>query len=75
MNKPKPDDRRDNESKIKAAMSATKSQIEAAEEMIAETDNEKMKADLEAKNERRREALEGMDAEMKQEAEFNKNHD
>jgi len=75
MNKPNPDDRRDNESKIKRAISATKSQMEAAEEMIADTDNQKMKQDLKAKNERRAEALRGMDAEMKQEAEFNKNHD
>ena len=75
MNKPKPDDRRDNESKIKAAMSATKAQMEAAEEVIKETDNPKKKADLEAKNERRAEALKGMEAEMKQEAEFNKKYD
>ena len=75
MNKPKPDDRRDNESKIKAAMSATKSQMEAAEEMIAETDSPKIKADLKAKNERRARALHDMDIEMKQEAEFNKNND
>jgi len=75
MNKPKPDNRRDNESKIKAAMSATQSQMEAAEEMIAETDSPKIKADLEAKNERRVQALRDMDIEMKQEAEFNKNHD
>jgi len=75
MNKPNPDDRRDNESKIKRAMSATKSQMEAAEEMIAATDNPKIKEDLKAKNDRRAAALHDMDAEMKQEAEFNKNHD
>ena len=75
MNKPNPDDRRDNESKIKRAMSATQCQIEAAEEMIADTDNPKMKADLKAKNERRIQALDDMDTEMKQEAEYNKNHD
>ena len=75
MNKQNPDNRRDNESKIKRAMASTKSNIEAAEEIIAETDNKKMKADLEAKNERREQALHGMEAEMKQEAEFNKNND
>ena len=74
MNTPKPDDRRDNESKIKQAMSNTQSQMEAAEEMIAATSDPKTKADLTAKNERRKEALEGMDAEMKQEAEYNKKH-
>jgi len=75
MNKPNPDDRRDNESKIKRAMSATKSRMEAAEEIIADTDNKKIKQDLKAKNDRRAAALADMDAEMKQEAEYNKNHD
>ena len=75
MNKPKPDDRRDNESKIKRTMSATRGQMEAAEDKIAETDNEKMKADLKAKNERRAQALHGMEIEMKQEAEYNKTND
>ena len=75
MNTPKPDDRRDNESKIKRAMSNTQSQMEAANEVIAETDDPKKKADLQAKNERRAQALEGMETEMKQESEYNKNHD
>ena len=72
MNNPKPDDRRDNASKIKRAMAATKGQMEAAEDMIAETDNPKMKEDLKAKNEQRAQALRGMEVEMKQEAEFNR---
>ena len=67
MSKPKPDDRSDNAAKIKAAMDATKHNIEMAEEMIANTDNPQIKADLEAKNERREEALEGMETERKQE--------
>ena len=75
MSKHKPDDRRDNESKIKRTMAATKGQMEAAEGMIAETDNLKMKADLSAKNERRSQALHDMEIEMKQEGEYNKNHD
>ena len=75
MNKPNPDDRRDNESKIKRAIASTKSNVEAAKEMIAETDDPKKKEDLKAKNERREQALKGMEAEMKQEAEFNKKHD
>jgi len=65
---PKPDDRRDNASKIKAAIDATKRNMEAADEMIARTDNPDVKADLEAKNERREVALHGMEAERKQEA-------
>jgi len=68
MSKPKPDDRRDNASKIKAAMDATKRNMEAADEMIARTDNPDVKADLEAKNERREAALHGMEVERKQEA-------
>ena len=68
MSKPKPDDRSDNAAKIKAAIDATKHNIEMAEEMIANTDDPQTKADLKAKNERREEALEGMEAERKQEA-------
>ena len=75
MSKPKPDDRSDNESKIKQAIAATQAQMEAADEMIRDTDNPKMKADLEAKNERRAQAIQDMEAEAKQEAEYNKNHD
>ena len=75
MTKNNPDDRRDNESKIKATMSATQGRINAAKEMIADTDNPKMKADLKAKNQRRQEALRGMNIEMKQEAEFNEGAD
>ena len=73
MNKPKPDDRRDNESKIKRAMSNTQSQMQAAKEVISTTSDPQMKADLHAKNERREHALEGMEIEMKQEAEYNRN--
>jgi len=68
MSMPKPDDRGDNASKIKAAIDATKRNMEAADEMIARTDNPDVKADLEAKNERREVALHGMEAERKQEA-------
>ena len=75
MNQPKPDDRRDNESKIKRAMASTKSNIRATNETIAATDNPQAVNDLKAKNRRRGEALIDMNAEMKQEAEYNKNHD
>jgi len=63
----KPDDRRDNAQKIKSAVNATKQNIEAAEEMIANTDSKKTKQDLEAKNERRRQAIPGMEKEMREE--------
>ena len=75
MTKPNPDDRHDNESKIKRNMAATRAQMEAAEEIIAKTDNPKTKTDLEDKNERRAQALHDLDIEMKQEKEYNKNHD
>ena len=75
MSNPKSDDRRDNESKIKRTIDATRAQMEAADEMIENTDNPQMKADLEAKNERRTQAIEDMEVEATQEAEYNKNHD
>ena len=75
MNTPNPDNRRDNESKIKRAMASTKGNIRATNEMIADTDNPQMINDLKEKNRRRGEALIDMNAEMKQEAEYNKNHD
>jgi len=68
MSKPKPDDRSDNAAKIKAAMDATKHNMEMADEMIARTDKPEIKADLEAKNKRREEALRDMEVERKQEA-------
>ena len=68
MNTPKPDDRRDNAQKIKNTINATKRNIEAAEEMIAETDNEQTKRDLTEKNQRREQALPGMEKEMREEA-------
>lgn len=64
MSNPKPDDRRDNAFKIKANIKSTKAQIEAANEMIAETSDEKMKKTLQEKNERRNEALRAMGEEL-----------
>ena len=68
MSKPKPGDRSDNAAKIKAAMDATKHNMEMADEMIARADKPETKADLEAKNKRREEALRGMEVERKREA-------
>jgi len=68
MNKPKPDDRRDNVEKIQRNIDMTIHNIEAAEEMIVKTDDPKTKEDLTAKNERREQALEGMRREIKDEA-------
>jgi len=68
MNKPKPDDRSDNAERIRKAIDATKQNMEAAEEMIAETSDESTKRDLSAKNERRKAALPDMEWEMREEA-------
>lgn len=68
MTKPKPDDRRDNVDKIQFNINHTIQNIEAAEELINQTDDKKMKKDLEEKNDRRREALEGMRKEIRDEA-------
>ncbi len=63
-----PDDRSDNVEKIQRNINYTIQNIELAEEMIAKTDDEKMKQELEAKNERRRDALDGMRKEIRDEA-------
>lgn len=66
--KNKPDDRRDNVDRIQHNISNTIHNIELAEEMIAITDDEKTKNTLTEKNHRRREALNGMREEIKDEA-------
>ena len=66
--KSKPDDRKDNVDKIHHHISNTIRNCEAADEMIAKTDDEKTKKDLTAKNERREEALNGFREEIRDEA-------
>ncbi|NLL66084.1 MAG: small acid-soluble spore protein Tlp [Clostridiaceae bacterium] len=65
--KPKPDDRRDNARKIKNNINNTIENIELAEDMINSIDNQKTIHELEAKNERRKEAIDGMRQELKDE--------
>jgi len=65
--RPNPDDRRDNAEKIQKNIDRTIHNIELAEEMIAETGDNKTKLDLKAKNERREQALDGMHREIKDE--------
>ncbi|AUS97964.1 small acid-soluble spore protein Tlp [Clostridium thermosuccinogenes] len=67
-NKPKPDDRRDNVDRIQFNINKTIENIELAEDMIAKTDDQKMKKTLEEKNKRRRDALNAMRAEIRDEA-------
>lgn len=71
--KSKPDNRRDNVDHIQYNITKTIQNIELAEDMIAKTDDQKMKKTLEEKNERRREALDGMREEIQDEATDKKN--
>jgi len=66
--KHKPDDRRDNVKRIQEHIDDTVRNIRETEDAIALSDNEKTVRDLKAKNERRREALEDMRNEIKDEA-------
>ncbi|NLY45649.1 MAG: small acid-soluble spore protein Tlp [Tissierella sp.] len=71
-NKPKPDDRRDNVNKIQENIDNTIKNYRLAEDMISLTDDEKTRRDLEEKNRRRLESLEGMKEEIRDEAEHAK---
>ena len=66
--KKKPDDRSDNVEKIQKHIDDTLQNIDAAEEMIALSDNPKTIRDLKAKNRRREAALDSMRAEIRDEA-------
>ncbi len=66
--KSKPDDRTDNVDRIQYNIDKTILNCELADEMIAKTDDSKMKQILEEKNERRGEALQAMRKEIKDEA-------
>ena len=68
MSKPKPDDRSDNVDKIQFNINHTIRNMEAAEELIEKSDDKKMRSDLEEKNDRRRDALQGMREEIRDEA-------
>lgn len=68
MTKPKPDDRSNNVDRIQFNINHTIRNMEASEELIEKTDDKKMKNDLEEKNDRRRDALEGMREEIRDEA-------
>ncbi|MGI5970355.1 MAG: small acid-soluble spore protein Tlp [Oscillospiraceae bacterium] len=65
--KPNPDNRKDNVERIQKNISNTIRNIEMAEEMMAKTDNPKTIEELRIKNERRREALDGLRKEIKDE--------
>ncbi len=65
--KAKPDDRSDNVEKLQATVQNTLENIEAAEETLAFSNPEE-KAKIQAKNNRRKEAVEGLREEIKDEA-------
>lgn len=65
-NKPNPDDRSDNVEKLQEMVHNTIENMEAAEETM-QFANEKDRAEIAAKNDRRRESIEGMRAEIKDE--------
>jgi small acid-soluble spore protein (thioredoxin-like protein) len=67
-NRPNPDNREDNVERLQKNIDYTISNIEAAEEMIAETSDERMKKTLSEKNDRRRDALNGFRSEIRDEA-------
>ena len=71
--KNKPDDRKDNVDRIQENINNTIQNIEFAEEMMSKSDTQKNKNDLAAKNDRRRQALDGMKKEIKDEAIDKKN--
>ena len=64
----KPDDRSDNVEKIQDHIDHTIKNMELADEMASVTEDEKMKQALLAKNDRREDALRGMRAEIRDEA-------
>lgn len=65
---PKPDDRRDNVEKIQKNINMTIHNMELADELIEKTSDDKVKKYLDEKNGRRKQALEGMKHEIKDEA-------
>ncbi|WP_297426790.1 small acid-soluble spore protein Tlp [Clostridium sp.] len=62
------DDRTDNVDRIQYNIDRTILNCELADEMIAKTDDPKMKQALREKNERREESLQGMREEIRDEA-------
>lgn len=67
-NKPNPDDRRDNVEKIQFNIDNTIQNYREAEDMMSLTDNEQTIEELKAKNKRRKQAVEGLRQEIKDEA-------
>jgi small acid-soluble spore protein (thioredoxin-like protein) len=72
-NKPNPDDRRDNVEKIQYNINHTISNYRETKDMINKTDDPEQRKQLEAKQKRRLQALEGMRSEIREEAKAREN--
>ncbi len=66
-NRPKPDDRSDNVEKLQEMIVHTIENMDEAEESLDFANSEEQRSQIEAKNERRRESIEGMRQEVKDE--------
>ncbi|HEX6593542.1 MAG TPA: small acid-soluble spore protein Tlp [Bacillota bacterium] len=64
---PKPDDRQDNVEKLQEMVQDTIQNIEESHETLKYSSSEEVKEQIQAKNKRREEAIEGMRAEIKDE--------
>ena len=73
-NKPKPDDRSDNVEKLQEMVHNTIENMEEAEETMHFSDGE-AKGAIQQKNERRRQSIEGMRAEIQDEASAQENNE
>jgi small acid-soluble spore protein (thioredoxin-like protein) len=67
-NKPKPDDRSDNVEKLQSMIQHTIQNMEEAEASLEFANDDTHRAQIEAKNERRRDSIDAMRAEIKDEA-------
>lgn len=67
-NQGKPDDRRDNVDKLQFAIDHTISNYRESKDIIALTEDEKLKSELEKKNQRRENAIDSMRDEIRDEA-------
>lgn len=66
--RPTPDDRSDNVERLQKNIDMTIRNMEAADEMIAKTSDDKMKRELKEKNDRREQSLSGFRKEIRDEA-------
>jgi small acid-soluble spore protein (thioredoxin-like protein) len=73
LNRPKPDDRRDNVDRIQNNIDHTIANFRETEDMIENSVDTKQKSELQAKNERRENAIKGMRKEIRDEALDKKN--